>query len=136
MPNTPHAALRKVLTPNAPAPIGPYSQAVAAGGFLFCSGQIPLDPKTGEVIPGDIEQQTHQVMRNIQAVLQEAKLGWSAVIKTTIYLKSMADFPRVNTVYGSYFPVDHFPARSTVEVARLPKDVGVEVEITAYLGSS
>jgi 2-iminobutanoate/2-iminopropanoate deaminase len=133
MPNTPQhpTAPKALLTSKAPAPIGPYSQAVAAGGFLFCSGQIPLHPETGALVTGDIEQQTRQVMENIQAVLEEAKLNWSAVVKTTIYLKSMNDFPRVNAIYGSYFPSNHFPARSTVEVARLPKDVGVEIEVTA-----
>lgn len=123
-----------VLTQNAPAPIGPYSQAVKAGGFLFCSGQIPLDPKTGLLVgEGDIEAQTRQVMKNISALLQQAGLQFSNVIKTTIFLKNMGDFPKVNAIYAESFTAPHFPARSTVEVARLPKDVSVEVEVIALL---
>lgn len=119
-----------ILTQNAPAPIGPYSQAIQSGDFLFCSGQIPLDPKTGEVVgAGDVEAQTKQVMKNISAVLTQAGMSFQNVIKTTIYLKNMADFPKVNVIYGENF-TQPFPARSTVEVARLPKDVLVEVEVT------
>lgn len=118
------------LTDQAPAPIGPYSQAVEAGGFLFCSGQISIDPKTNQVFTGPIEEQTKQVMENIRAVLTSAKLGFQNVVKTTIFLKDMADFPAVNEVYGRYF-TENPPARSTVAVAGLPKGVHVEIEVLA-----
>jgi 2-iminobutanoate/2-iminopropanoate deaminase len=120
-----------ILTDAAPAPIGPYSQAVQVGDFLFCSGQIPLDPKSGQVMAGDVKDQTLQVMKNIQAVLTQAKMGFENVVKTTIFLKSMGDFPHVNEVYGQYFKSNP-PARSTVEVARLPKDVQVEIEVICH----
>lgn len=120
-----------ILTDQAPAPIGPYSQAVRVGDFLFCSGQIPLDPKTGQIASQQITGQAECVMENIRAVLKAAGLGFENVFKTTIYLKSMGDFPQVNEVYGKYFKTAP-PARSTVEVARLPKDVLVEVEVTAH----
>lgn len=122
-----------ILTENAPAPIGPYSQAVKVGNFLFCSGQIPLDPKTSALVgAGDVKVQAKQVMENIAAVLKEAGTSFDHIAKTTIFLKSMGDFPVVNEVYGSYFKGD-FPARSTVEVSRLPKDVSVEIEVLAVL---
>jgi len=121
---------KEILTKEAPAPIGPYSQAIDTGTLIFCSGQIPLDPVTGEVVgAGDVEAQTKQVMKNIAAVLKQAGVSFNQVVKTTIYLKNMADFPKVNPIYGEYFQAP-FPARSTVEVARLPKDVLVEVEVT------
>ena len=127
-----------ILTKEAPATIGPYSQAVRVGNLLFCSGQIPLDPVTGVVIGqagavADVKAQTKQVMENIAAVLKAAGATFDQIAKTTIYLKSMNDFPMVNEVYGSYFKGVP-PARSTVEVARLPKDVSVEVDVTAVLG--
>lgn len=122
-----------ILTKEAPAPIGPYSQAVKAGGFLFCSGQIPLDPATNQVVAGDVQAQTKQVMENIRGVLKAAGADFKHVVKTTIFLKSMGDFPLVNEIYGSYFSSEP-PARSTVEVARLPKDVSVEVEVLVHLG--
>ena len=119
----------EILTQAAPAPIGPYSQAIEAGGFVFCSGQIPLDPVTGAVVgEGNVEAQITQVMKNISAMLEASNAKFSQIVKTTIFLKNMADFPKVNPIYGSYFQAP-FPARSTVEVARLPKDVLVEVEI-------
>jgi len=122
---------RKHLTTSAaPKPIGPYSQAVLAGGFLFASGQVALDPETGELVEGDIEAQTDQVMRNLMAVLKEAKLDARNVVKTTIYLADMADFPRVNGVYARFFPSDP-PARSTVQVAGLPKGARVEIDLVA-----
>lgn len=124
---------KAILTKDAPAPIGPYSQAVQAGPFLFCSGQIPLDPATNQIVPGDVKAQTKQVMENIRAVLKEAGADFAQIAKTTIFLKSMGDFPAVNEIYGSYFAATP-PARSTVEVARLPRDVLVEVEVTVYLG--
>lgn len=126
------AQSREVIsTPNAPGAIGPYSQAIRANGFLFCSGQIALDPATGQVVaPTDVEAQTRQVMKNIQGLLAAAGAGFGDVVKTTIFLKSMGDFPKVNEIYGACFTAAP-PARSTVEVARLPKDVLVEIEVIA-----
>ena len=121
-----------VSTSSAPAPIGPYSQAVKANGFLFLSGQIPLDPSSGEVVQGPIEAQTERVMENLKAVLGQAGLAPSDVVKTSIYLADMADFPRVNEVYGRYFG-ESKPARSTFQVAGLPKGVGVEIDAIAVL---
>ena len=114
----------------APAAIGPYSQATRAGGFLFSAGQIALDPKTGEVVPGDIEPQTRQVLANLAAVLAGAGLAWTDVVKTTVFLKDMADFPRFNALYGAALG-EARPARSTVQVAGLPRGVSVEVELVA-----
>lgn len=122
-----------VLTQAAPAPIGPYSQAVRAGQFLFCSGQIPLDPKSGQVVSADVEGQARQVLENVRAVVEAGGMTLENVVKTTIFLKNMGDFPKVNEIYGSYFKTAP-PARSTVEVARLPKDVLVEVEVTCFAG--
>jgi 2-iminobutanoate/2-iminopropanoate deaminase len=124
---------KKVIsTEKAPKAIGPYSQAIQAGGFMFCSGQIPLDPVSGQVSSPEIEGQTKQVMENIEAVLEAGGCHFESIVKTTIFLKSMNDFPKVNEVYGSYFKGNP-PARSTVEVARLPKDVLVEIEVIATL---
>ena len=119
-----------VQTENAPAAIGPYSQAVKAGNFIFVSGQIPLDPQTGTLVIGGIEAETHRVIKNIEAILEEANATLHHVVKTTIFLKSMDDFARVNAVYASYFTGD-YPARETVEVSRLPKDVNVEISVIA-----
>ena len=119
-----------IQTKNAPQAIGPYSQAIKAGGFVFCSGQVALDPVSGQVAAADIEGQTRRVMENAKAVLEAAGTNFENVVKTTIFLKSMNDFPKVNEIYGSYFKGTP-PARSTVEVARLPKDVLVEVECIA-----
>ncbi len=122
---------KKLITsPGAPKPIGPYSQAVAAGGFLFVSGQIPLDPETNELVHGDIEVQTERVLRNIEAVLRQAGLGLGSVVKTSIYLADLGEFSRVNDVYARFFG-DEPPARSTFEVSRLPKGVGVEIDAIA-----
>lgn len=121
-----------ILTDQAPKPIGPYSQAIRAGGFLFCSGQVPLDPQTGQIDGADVETQTRRVMKNIEAVLREADTDFARVAKTTIFLKSMGDFPKVNEIYASYFKGTP-PARSTVEVSRLPKDVLVEIEVIVCL---
>jgi endoribonuclease L-PSP, putative len=118
-----------ISTAAAPAAIGPYSQAVRIGNLLFTSGQIPLTPE-GELAPGGIEEQTHQVFRNLQAVLAAAGCGLSDVVKATVFLKDMNEFAAFNAVYASYFG-DHKPARSTVEVARLPRDVKVEIELIA-----
>ncbi|BBA70685.1 RidA family protein [Geobacter sulfurreducens] len=119
-----------VATEQAPKAIGPYSQAVRAGGFLFLSGQIPLDPATGEMVDGDITVQTMRVMDNMAAVLTEAGLGFDAIVKTTIFLADLADFAAVNGVYGSRFAAAP-PARSTVEVKGLPRGALVEIEAIA-----
>ncbi|WP_298272563.1 RidA family protein [Geobacter sp.] len=119
-----------VATDKAPKAIGPYSQAVKAGGFLFLSGQIPLIPGTGELAEGDIRTQTAQVMANIGGVLAEAGLGFGAIVKTTIFLTDLAHFAAVNEVYGGYF-ADNPPARSTVEVKGLPRGAMVEIEVVA-----
>ena len=118
-----------ILSHKAPAPIGPYSQAVEANGFIFCSGQIPLDA-SGQVVTGDIKVQTEQIMKNIEAVLFAAGVDFKYVVKTNIFLTDMKDFAVVNEVYGRYFP-EKPPARSTVAVAGLPKGVQVEIEVTA-----
>lgn len=120
-------------TKEAPAPIGPYSQAVEAGGFLFCSGQIALDASTGQVLQGSVAEQAELVMKNVAAVLKVAGLGFENVVKSTIFLTDMSDFPAVNEVYGRFFQTAP-PARSTVAVAGLPKGVKVEVEVVAYRG--
>jgi 2-iminobutanoate/2-iminopropanoate deaminase len=125
--------IEKIETAGAPKAIGPYSQAVKAGDYLFFSGQIPLDPQSGEVVAGGIETQTEQVMANLGAVLQAAGLGFAQVVKTTIYLQDLGDFATVNAVYGRFFP-GVAPARATVQVAGLPKGVGVEIEGIAYCG--
>ncbi len=131
-----HATPKAVLTPNAPQPIGPYSQAIQVGNLLFCSGQIPLDPASGQLVGAeDVEAQTRQAMKNLVAVLQAANCTMKNVVKTTIFLKSMNDFPKVNAIYGEFVSQAGgvAPARSTVEVARLPKDVWVEVEALAIM---
>lgn len=125
-----HPTREAISTQNAPGAIGPYSQAIRANGFVFCSGQIALDPATGQIAATDVEGQTRQVMRNIQNLLAAAGAGFADVVKTTIFLKSMNDFPKVNEIYGACFTAAP-PARSTVEVARLPKDVLVEIEVIA-----
>ena len=115
-----------------PTPIGPYSQAVIANGFLFASGQVAFDPATGELVLTDIQAETRQVMENIKAILEEAKLSFANVVKTTIFLSDMQLFAQVNEVYGSYFTA-HFPARETVAVKTLPRNVNIEVSITAVI---
>lgn len=120
-----------ISTEKAPSAIGPYSQANQLGNLVFTSGQIPLDPKTMEVVSGGVTEQTEQVMKNLMAVLTEAGASAESVIKTTCFIKDMNDFVAFNAVYGTYFP-NAAPARSCVEVARLPKDVLVEVEAIAY----
>lgn len=122
-----------VATQQAPAAIGPYSQAVRAGDFLFFSGQIPLDPATGEIVGKDAEGQSRQVLANIQAVLSAAGLDFGNVVKTTVYLTDMRDFEVINRVYGEYFGTAA-PARATVQVAALPKQVLIEIEGIAYAG--
>ena len=126
--------MKKIInTTDAPAPIGPYSQAVLANGFLYVSGQIPINPATGEVTMDSIKAETEQVMRNLNAVLLEAGYKFSHVLKTTIFLSDMSLFAEVNEVYGSYFESD-FPARETVAVKGLPKGVNVEISVIAYKG--
>jgi 2-iminobutanoate/2-iminopropanoate deaminase len=122
-----------VSTSDAPAAIGPYSQAVRARGLLFCSGQIPLDPKTGEMVSGDIEAQTRQVMKNIEGVLTAAGTGFARIVKTTIFLTDLGDFAKVNAIYGSHFEGISPPARSTVQVAALPRAAKVEIEVIALV---
>jgi 2-iminobutanoate/2-iminopropanoate deaminase len=124
--------LKILSTENAPAAIGPYSQAVTCGNMLFCSGQIPLDPVSGEMVTGDIGAQAERVMNNISAVLSAAGIGFDDVVKTTIYLVDMADFAAVNEVYGARFP-HHKPARSTVAVKSLPRNALLEIEVIAAL---
>ena len=119
-----------IATEKAPQAIGPYSQAIRAGGFLFCSGQIPLDPVTGEMRGADIREQTEQVMENIAAVLAAAGLTFGDVVKSTIFLTDLTDFATVNEVYGGRFPAEP-PARSTVEVKGLPRGAKVEIEVIA-----
>lgn len=121
---------KHVVTSNAPKPIGPYSQGVIAGGLLFLSGQIALDPKTNEMVQGDIEAQTDQVLKNLTAVLKEAKMGLENVVKATVYLADFTDFPRMNEVYGRYFAKGP-PARSTLQAAALPKNARIEIDVIA-----
>lgn len=119
-----------VLTELAPAPIGPYSQAVSVGDLLFLSGQIPLDPKTGELVDGDIEAATTRVLENIRAVLDAEGLTFRHVVKTTVFMRDLALFPRMNAIYATVFS-ENPPARSTVQAAALPKGVSVEIEVIA-----
>lgn len=122
----------EIQTNQAPAAIGPYSQAITAGGFVYTSGQIPLDPSTGSLVPGAIQEQAVQVLKNLSAVLSAAGSGLDRVVKTTVFIKDMNDFAALNEVYAGYFSAP-FPARSCVEAARLPKDVLVEIEAVAVL---
>ncbi|RYD81690.1 MAG: RidA family protein [Sphingobacteriales bacterium] len=115
----------------APAPIGPYNQAIQAGNFLFVSGQIAIDPKTGHMVTENISTETRQVLTNLTHVLEAAGYGLQDIVKTTIFLKDMEDFAKVNQIYSTYFTAD-FPARETVEVSRLPRDVNVEISVVAY----
>ncbi|GAA4459381.1 RidA family protein [Nemorincola caseinilytica] len=120
-----------VNTPSAPAPIGPYNQSVKYGNMLFISGQIALDPATGNLVEGDIQAETRQVMTNLQAILKEAGMSFGNVIKTSIFLMDMGQFAQVNEVYGSYFDSSNAPARETVQVAGLPRGVRVEISMIA-----
>ena len=121
-----------INTPNAPAPIGPYSQAVRAGNMLFISGQVAIDPATTEMCTKDIIEETHQVMKNLSIILTEAGMSFGNVVKTTIFLSDMALFSDVNTIYGKYFN-GNFPARETVSVKGLPKNANVEISMIAYI---
>lgn len=120
-----------VKTPKAPAPIGPYNQAIQVGNFVFCSGQLGMHPETG-ALEGSVEQQARRAIENIQAILIAAGSHLDQIVKTTIFLKNMGDFTKVNEVYGEFFK-NTPPARSTIEVARLPKDALVEIEVTAFV---
>jgi len=122
-----------LTTKAAPAAIGPYSQAIRAGGFLFVSGQIPLDPATTTIVAGTIGEQTHRVLQNLGAILQSAGVSFDRVVKTTVYLADMAEFAAMNEVYATYFPAPA-PARATIQAARLPRDVKVEIDLIAYVG--
>ncbi|HEY0386744.1 MAG TPA: RidA family protein, partial [Pyrinomonadaceae bacterium] len=126
--------VRQIVKPErAPGAIGPYSQAVIAGGFVFASGQIPIDPLTGEFVAGGVAEQTEQVLRNLSAVLEEAGTELARVVKATVFLADMNDFAAMNEVYGRYFS-EQAPARATVEAARLPRDARVEIEVIALAG--
>lgn len=126
--------MRKVVaTSAAPAAIGPYSQGNIFGNLVFTSGQVPLDPATGEIVGTTIEEQTEQVFKNIKAILEEAGSSFDKVLKTTVFIKNMNDFGKMNDIYAKFFTEGSFPSRSAVEVARLPKDVLVEIETIAYL---
>jgi 2-iminobutanoate/2-iminopropanoate deaminase len=122
-----------IFTENAPAPIGPYNQAVLKGNTLYTSGQIAINPATGELVTDTIEVETEQVMQNMKAVLEEAGMTFENVVKTTIFIMDMNDFGKINTVYGSYFNEKTAPARETVQVACLPKNVNVEISMIAIL---
>jgi len=122
-----------ISTPQAPKAIGPYSQAVAHNGIVYLSGQIAFDPATNQIIEGDVAAQTHRVLQNLKAVLEAAGSSLDAVLKTTVFLKDMADFPKMNEVYGQYFAANP-PARSTVQAAKLPRDVAVEIDAIAATG--
>ena len=122
-----------IFTENAPAPIGPYNQAVLKGNTLYTSGQIAIHPKTGEMVTANIEEETQQIMQNMKAVLETAGMTFENVVKTTIFIMNMNDFGSINTVYGSYFNEKTAPARETVQVACLPKNVNVEISMIAVL---
>ena len=123
--------MKQISTANAPAAIGPYSQAIRSGNMLFCSGQTPVDPATG-LIPDGVEAQTEQVFKNVKNLLEATGAGMDKVVKTTVFIKDMNDFAAINGIYAGYF-TEPYPARSCIEVARLPKDVLVEVEVIAEL---
>lgn len=124
--------MKKIInTSKAPAPIGPYNQAVLVNGILYVSGQVPMDPSTGKLVEGDIKKETRQCMENLKAILEEAGMSFEDVVKTSIFIKDMHQFSQINEVYGSYFDADTAPARETVEVANLPRFVNVEISMIA-----
>lgn len=125
---------QKISTPGAPSAIGPYSQAIVAGGFVHCSGQIAMDPTTGQLIVGDVSAQTERALENLKAVLAAAGSDMSKVVKVNVYLVSMEEFGAMNKVYGRYFQGDQPPARSTVAVSQLPRNAFVEIDCTAVVG--
>src|ERR1035438_1724708 len=123
---------KKIIKPAKSAPaVGPYNHAVRVGGLLFCAGQIPLDPATGNLVPGDIKAQADRVLQNVKAILDDQKLTFANVVKSTVFMINLADFAGMNEVYAKYFTAD-FPARSTVQVAALPKGASVEIEVIAH----
>lgn len=123
---------KQIIKPaKAPAPVGPYNLAVRAGDLLFCAGQIPLDPATGQLVPGDIKLQTERVLENIRLVLEDAGLSFRNVVKSTVFMTNLADFAAMNEIYAKYFPAEA-PARSTVQVAALPRGAAVEIEVLAH----
>ena len=125
-------ATKKIIKPpKSPAAVGPYSHAVRVGDFLFCAGQIPIDPATGNLVAGDIKAQTERVLQNIQAILDDQKLTFANVVKSAVFLTDLANFAAMNEVYAQHF-TDHFPARSTVQVSALPKGAAVEIEVVAH----
>jgi len=125
-------ATKKIIKPAKSAPaVGPYNHAVRVGELLFCAGQIPIDPATGNLVAGDIKAQTERVLQNVQAILDDQGLGFSNVVKSTVFLTNLADFAGMNEVYAKYFSAD-FPARSTIQVAALPKGATVEIEVIAH----
>ena len=124
--------MKKVIaTSEAPKAVGPYSQAVAVGNFLFCAGQIPLDPATGELVEGDVTAQTDRVLQNVKAILDDQNLTFANVVKSTVFLTDLANFANMNEIYAKYF-TENFPARSTIQVAGLPKGASVEIEVIAH----
>jgi len=126
--------MKKIIhTSKSPQAIGPYSQAVAINNFLYVSGQVPVNPENGEVVAGGTAEQAHQVMKNLEAILEEAGVNFSNVVKATIFVQDLNDFTVVNEIYASYFTDKNYPARECVEVARLPRDVRVEISMIAYL---
>ncbi|MBI4368857.1 MAG: RidA family protein [Elusimicrobia bacterium] len=122
-----------IVTLGSPKAIGPYSQAVKLGDFIFISGQIPIDPRTGQLVAGDIRLQTEQIFRNLQAILEAAQMKLDDIVKTTVFLRNLADFQAMNEVYGEFFR-EPYPARSTIEVSRLPREAAVEIEAIACCG--
>ncbi len=126
--------MKKIInTSKAPAPIGPYNQAILCGNTLYISGQIPIDPENGQLVAGDIKKETEQCMQNLKAILQEAGMGFENVVKSTIFIADMHQFGSINEVYGKYFDAATAPARETVEVSNLPKFVNVEISMIAVL---
>ena len=127
-----HMSTKQIISPSAsPAAVGPYNHAVRVGDLLFCSGQIPLDPATGQLIAGDIRAQTERVLENIRIILEDQRLTFAHVVKTTVFMTNLAEFPGMNEIYGKYFTGDH-PARSTVQVSALPRGAEVEIEVIAH----
>ena len=125
--------MKHINTPNAPAAIGPYSHAVVVNGMVYTSGQVAMNPETKEIVTSGVADETHQVMKNLEAILKEVGTSFDKVIKATIFLQNMDDFPTVNEVYGSYLTEGKFPARETVQVARLPRNVNVEISMIALV---
>jgi 2-iminobutanoate/2-iminopropanoate deaminase len=125
-------ASKSIIKPTgSPSAVGPYNHAVRTGDLLFCSGQIPLDPATGELVGNDVKTQTDRVLQNVRLILEELHLTFANVVKTTVFLVDLQDFPEMNEIYAGYFP-DDFPARSTIQVAGLPKGARVEIEVVAH----